>query len=459
MKYTETLFWILDKVGVKMDTLEVQNKVFQEKMDFVHSLGLKCDHVGWCELPLSNPRTPDILKKISEFCKERGWQARGVYNRHYPDIESNWYELIPTYFKTNTRCGTIETTTEDGKRLRIPVIHAFHELTPDPKRGGHDIYVPERFYEFCTQNHIDGLDFCWIQDKGKYHAEQYFQVYGNYLIPQIAADFDIDDIEKSRNSLIHEAGGWLPEIVNVLHVLQHINLQECYLASDLPDGGISYAYIPPSFSCGGRHKILIHNDIAQLLLQQRILPASALRTAPVVETLPGGYSLHATQPIDRPITKHFEYMQSEYEKLKKTPRPARMVSEKEALKVLRLSKKERKGDFQNALAKAKRQALFDTGYNPMIPYYAVANGGFLSDEYEFLPVACAMRETELFHEVLAKDDLVYPKPKGVIIASCPNGDVILLCQNGEVARFSHEVPEIIELWPTLAQFFADTIHG
>ena len=116
MKYAEKLLWILDAPGGFPHTLEAQNETIQICTDFVHSLGLKCDCVGWCEIDLSNPRTAEILSSISKFCKENGWHARGLYTRQYTDVQSDWYELIPTLFKNNTLCDRIETVSEAGKK-------------------------------------------------------------------------------------------------------------------------------------------------------------------------------------------------------------------------------------------------------------------------------------------------------------------------------------------------------
>ena len=455
MKYAEKLLWILDAPGGFPHTLEAQNETIQICTDFVHSLGLKCDCVGWCEIDLSNPRTAEILSSISKFCKENGWHARGLYTRQYTDVQSDWYELIPTLFKNNTLCDRIETVSEAGKKIDTPVIRAFHELCPTPKWWRDDIYVPERFRNFCIQNNLDGLDFCWIKDKGKYEAEQYFHVYGKHLIPQVAVDYDL---KKANSELISVAGGWLPEIASVFYKLQQINLQDCYLVDDLPDNGIAYAYIPSTFSRIGRHTILLHKDIVQSLLQQKILPSSSFRPAPVVESLPGGYSLEKTQPIDRPNRQFMDMMLEEYKKLKNIPRPIRMVSEKDALKILRLAKKEHKENFQKALSKSKSEALLNSDYNALIPYYSIANGCFLSDEYEFLPFVRATEENDEFQEHLSKEELLDAKPDGIVIGRCPDGDVILLCNDGKVVRISHEEPVTVEQWPTLAQFFVDAIN-
>ena len=47
---------------------------------------------------------------------------------------------------------------------------------------------------------------------------------------------------------------------------------------------------------------------------------------------------------------------------------------------------------------------------------------------------------------------------GQLIAKCPDGDTVLLCKNNVVVRFSHETPEVVEQWPSLAQFFVDAIN-
>lgn len=457
MKYSEELLWILDDPNGFPRTLEAQNKKIQICTDFVHSLGLKCDCVGWCKIDLSSPRTAEILNSISKFCKENGWLARGWYTRKYIDIESDWYELVPTYFKNNTPCDTVEAVNEEEKKTGTLVIRAFHELSPTPKWHRERIYAPERFRNFCIQNNLDGLDFCWVKDKGKYEAEQYFQIFGKHLIPQIATNYDLDKTQNAK--LIAAAGGWLPEISNIFYKLQSIDLQDCYLTSDMPACGIAYAYIPSTFSRAGRHTILLHKDIVQSLLQQKILPLSSFRPAPVFESLPEGYSLEKTQSLDCPNRQFMDKMLEEYKKLKNTPRPIRMVSEKDALKILRLSKKERKEDFQKALPKSERETLQNSDYNVLIPYYSVANGCFLSDEYELLSFAMAIEENEEFQERLSKEELLDAKPEGIVIGRCPDGDVIiLLSNNSNVVRFSHEEPVTVEQWPTLPQFFVDAIN-
>ena len=135
-----------------------------------------------------------------------------------------------------------------------------------------------------------------------------------------------------------------------------------------------------------------------------------------------------------------------------------MISEKDALKLLRISKKERKEDFKKAFPKAKSDDIAGTSYAPVLPYYLIANGGYLSDEYELLTYDIATEETKLFAKELLAEELLDAKPDGIVIAKCPDGDKILLCTDGKVIRFSHEQPVATEEWVSLAQFVVDAIN-
>lgn len=452
MKYTEELLWILDDPNA---TIHNQDEKFQKNIAFVHSLGLKCDGVGWSKLNLADPRANEILEHIAAFCNENGWTARGWYTRRYAEQDSEWFELIPTSFQDSTYVDRIETVTENQEKIYTHIIRAFHEVNTNLKSWGNDLFVSERFRDACIRLNCDDLDFCWTKDIGKYEAAQYFHVYGKQLIPQVAIDCDL----KNSTERIRAAGGWLPRITEVIHTLQTIALPNCYLANDLPKKGIAYAYIPRPNHFTDQHAILIHRDTAQILLREKVISANALRPAPVVDELPGGYVLQQTQHIRRPSANYMNKMLLEYEKLKATPRPVRQIAEKEALKTLRNSKKERKEDFQKAMPKAKGLDLQKTNYAPVIPYYLVANGCFLSDEYEFLSYNQAVEENDEFYKNLEKEELLVDKPAGIVIAKCPDGDHILLCNDGFVIRFSHEAPEITEQWQSLAQFIVNSVSN
>ena len=92
-----------------------------------------------------------------------------------------------------------------------------------------------------------------------------------------------------------------------------------------------------------------------------------------------------------------------------------------------------------------------------MPYYKVAEGGFLSDEYELLAQKDIQTETAEFYDRLEKEELLEKQPEGMVIARCANGDKVLLLKEGSVIRFSHEEPDIVEQWQSLAQFVFDAV--
>ncbi len=450
MKIIETLDWILDKNDKRLKGEEE----YRLNIEFVHSLGLKCDCVGWSKLDLGNPRADEILSAIDSFCKNNGWKARGIYTRTYTDYVSDWYELVPTAFKDNTLCGSDECASERGETVEIFNLRAYHELRPSPKWWYESILVPERFRDVCIRHGITDVDFCWARDKGKYQAEQYFHLYCNQQMPTIAVGKNIvDDIEK-----IEGLGGYLPKIADIFYELQLINLQDCYIEADIPNSNIALAYCPKTFTYYGKNQFLIHKNFAQTLLQEKAISESNLMPAMVVKELPSGYTLSHTVMPDRPTTSCLQKSISEYEKLKNTERPLHLISEKDALKLLRIAKKERKENFNKAFPKAKSDDIAKTNYAPVLPYYLIANGGYLSDEYELLPYDIATEETKLFAKELLAEETLEVKPDGIVIAKCPDGDKILLCTDGKVIRFSHEQPVATEEWVSLAQFVADAIN-
>ena len=451
MKIIETLDWILDND----DKSIADDDKYRLNIEFVHSLGLKCDCVGWSKLDLQNPRANEILSAIDSFCKKNGWKARGIYTRTYADYTSDWYEIVPAAFKDNTLYDSYECESERGETVEIFNLRAYHELRPSPKWWYESILVPERFRDACVRHGITDVDFCWARDKGKYQAEQYFHLYCNKQIPTIAEGRNITIEDRDK---IDALGGYLPKIADIFYKLQLIDLQECYIESDIPNCNIALAYCPKTFTYCGRNKFLIHKDFAQKLLQEKAISQSDLTPAVVVKELPSGYTLSHTVMPDRPIASCMQKSIAEYEKLKSTERPLRLISEKDAVKLLRLAKKERKEDFKKAFTKSKSVDITETSYAPLLPYYLIANGGYLSNEYELLSYDIATEENMLFTEELLTEELLEIKPDGIVIAKCPDGDKILLCTDGKVIRFSHEEPVATEEWVSLAQFIADAIN-
>ncbi len=466
MKYTETLDWILDKNGAKLG----DEAAYQENIDFVHSLGLKCDCVGWSKLDLSSPRTEEILTAIERFCRENGWSARGMYTRTCAG-ESDWYEIRFAQAKEDfSKYNDFrEVPDENGGTVEIRTVKAFHEPNPAPRWCTlDDRLVPERFRAVCLQEGWTDVAFCWAQDKGKYAAPQYFHLYPRQAVAHStdSASFGYSaehpcPSDAQTLQRMQALGGSLPRLTKLFCDLM-VFLPCCYLASELPKDGFSSAYEPPDERRRvGRQRILVHRDRAEVLLREKALQPAALMPVPVLDAFPPGYvpEERKLQPV--PAQSVREELLQAYEALKAADRPVRMVTEKEAVKLLRAAKKARKEDFAKALLKAKAETLVATPWEPLVPYYLVAGGGWLDAEYEYELLAPdrAAAETEAFCVAMLAEELLTDKPDGVVIAACADGDKVLLLRDGAVIRFSHEAPEETNRWPSLAQFIADAIRA
>ena len=70
MKYVEDVLWILDKPGT---TIHNQDEHFKENIAFVHSLGKKCDCVGWSRSEIIHNRRerPACRSEIIHNQRER----------------------------------------------------------------------------------------------------------------------------------------------------------------------------------------------------------------------------------------------------------------------------------------------------------------------------------------------------------------------------------------------------
>ena len=208
MVVKEHLSWILDRpceewvaIHTESEQKGESREAFQERewfhhkekyrknIEFVHSLGLKCDCVGWSSLDLTRPDAPEILDRIEAFCKEGGWLARGGCAQWYEDFDCEWYELRPiTSPYTDTH---VDARCERGERRDVFAIHAYKNKGEPILHGrayGLPIVVSERFRQACLQLGIPDVDFCWVRDTGRYASEQYFFLYPKQRVSKIACD-------------------------------------------------------------------------------------------------------------------------------------------------------------------------------------------------------------------------------------------------------------------------------
>ena len=157
MQYKETLHWILDKdcrfLSPGRQTLEEREALYQQNIDFVHSLGLKCDCVGWCKITLDRPDIGEIFAKIEEFCQRESWGVRAIYDLEFTGA-SDWFALNAMDFKENASANRFDVPARDGGEVRLERIKAYADLTPGPREVPNFVAVPERFRQVCLENSI-----------------------------------------------------------------------------------------------------------------------------------------------------------------------------------------------------------------------------------------------------------------------------------------------------------------
>lgn len=456
MKYTEKLLWILDK-----DTEEYgyDEEKFRINIDFVHSLGLKCDCVGWCSIDLGDPKTEFYLEKITAFCKENGFRARGWYTRTCVDTGGDWYRLGTGKIPDGAICEHTEVYAPVVSDRPCTAVKGYF-LDPPMVRsdGWRDTLVPARVKRGLEELGEEGLTFCWIRDVGRYEAESYFQLYTHAHVARYWSGEGADryavrsqkDADPALTARVCALGGMLPRLTEIFSDLT-IAVPDCYPASELPREGLVEAFAPRW------HDLLIHRTTARKLLDAKVISPRDLAPVFVAEECPAGYAEEKGYKRPAPSAEYIASMEAARIQLAEKPRPRRAITEKQAVSTLRKAKRERKEDFQKALPKAVAESLADTPYAPLAPYYAVAAGGELSDEYELLAHARALEETAEFMADMQAEELLEDPPRGVVIARCPDGDRVLLTPDGKVIRYSHEDPTLTVEWPTLAQFFYDSI--
>ncbi len=486
----EGISWILDRPHTEVEELQRKyrdrdvylkhyyaytDEKYKQNIDFVHSLGLKCDCVGWCSLDFDRPDIDEILDKVEKFCKENGWLARGGYGCRYTDFESDWYEI---------RADDVD---DIAHNEGTPYGVYAYKHRNKPFLLGWCYHIPalvsERFRQVCIENDIPDIDFCWAKDVGRYDSIQYAFMYPKNKITRIASgrgltyndeyihrrnilgkwvyvrhrDYKRHDRKSKLYKRLQQIGGYLPRLAEIFYNFS-FNLQDYYFAKDLPETG--FVYIQGYNEDCRRDTLLVHKDTAEILLRGKVLDPKTLYPVLICdEEIPAGYvetiidNRQAT--FDPELAKK---MEEEYQRIKSIKRPQRKATTNMALKALREAKRERKEEFGKRMRKELAEALLETAYAPLSPYYLAANGGCLNDEYQFLDYSASKEYTLEFEEDMGKEELV-EIPGGIVFCKCTDGDRVILTQEGNVLRVSHEVPEVLEEWPSLAQFFVDSIES
>ena len=246
-QFDEYLFWILDGpvrrkgLSSKQDRQEWDEEI-RKKISFVHTLGLKCDSVGWSSLDLSDPKSGEILLRIKAFCDENDFRARGEYERAHRVTDCQWYRLLGGDFFRDAECYPeadrldVQNGGERNKRILLNQIKAYTLIGNKPRSSYQERCVSEDFMKVCDERKLTGLKYCWLKDAGKYRGTQYFAVAPKARIPRVIYDselmYEVQNTEEIKDlpifARIQELGGSLPNVAQVFTDLR-IHLDSCYL--------------------------------------------------------------------------------------------------------------------------------------------------------------------------------------------------------------------------------------
>ncbi|CAG5083896.1 Uncharacterized protein TXXE_07275 [Thermobacillus xylanilyticus] len=484
--FEEHLLWIMDdKIDSKSCEENIpdrsvpfgewteSNRMKEEErlrktIDLVHALGLKCDSVGWCSLDLGRPDIDALLERIHAFVLNEGYYLRGIYTRQNADFDSEWYLLESTYL-SNGEWNYANVTDRDGNPLTIDEVCAYKIPRTVQVIWNNPLpHVNEKFRDCCLKHGFSGVDFYWIRDIGRYHAAQFFGLIIDHVVPEFACDryltysdskdYGYKNFDHSAGSPLYRKyqalGGRLPKLSQMFYDLRvHLPIQLPKNKMPATDFACVYFYRGDYSS----HYALIRKHAAEKLLAEKVIRNEYLTPVVLYEDEPAGYHIQTSEPIPYPSREVVRQLNADYAELKQNPKPERKASEKDALKLFRAIKKLRPEDFKKALAQKTRDTLTGTPYEPLIPYYAISDGGSLSDEYEFLSYAESLKETRDYAGHIEKEELLAVRHTGIAIARCADGDIVILRHDGSVKRISHETMDVYESWDTAAQFFYDAL--
>ncbi|MDR0286371.1 MAG: hypothetical protein LBI03_01490 [Clostridiales bacterium] len=184
MTIKEDLSWIIDYTNLSGE------KEYKENIDFVHSLGLKCDSVGWCELDLGRGDIDKLFEKMNLYAETHNALLRGNYWKEYNDFESEWYFLDTMYGEDNPNYVTVLDNNRCEMEIRELRAYRIPKFTAVVNNAPFDV-VTEHFRDACIKHKFSGVDFYWIRDTGKYDATQYFGLILKNGVSEFTCDCDL----------------------------------------------------------------------------------------------------------------------------------------------------------------------------------------------------------------------------------------------------------------------------
>ena len=411
---------------------------------FAKELGFKPDSAGDCQ---NVTPTLDLINSIIEKAERENGKVGIGYNLSLSyDYDTEWYIA-----EGEPKGGYLECSEWDEEKIGELKAYAMPSNIRFTTVGCHMFTIfREDIVSAITDAGFKGVDFVWQRDIGRYKAKQYFAAYPQKMLPHF---YCYRDENLSKSDIAD-----LPEHVMLIHNNNKEFACDLPLAVDkktLPETDCDFVGISTRDFCG---TLLIRKNCRDFLIEKGLAKITDFEPVLVVDKWD---FLKARPYRKRKLENNYcaiteeqkELRYVEYLKHLKKEKPIRVATENIALKELRLAKREDPDSFGKRTSEKILQSVLD---ERLIPYYKVANGGSISDEYEFLSVSESIEENNDFYIDRSEDCII---PKGaVVFGKAADGEYILLLPDGKVVRYQQDELQTAIEWPCLAAFFLEEIQ-
>ena len=449
----------MEKISLIMDSkkkyeiMDPRNEQhYAQCKEFLRSIGIASDCVGWCTLDPEKPDFEEKMRAIRHYTDEQNFRIRCWYEYEIAD-SAEWYVLHPRVYSNDAWDWR-----KDGLQgYKLNGTHLAHGF-----RGSE--FISDRFRKVVERYGFTGWQPHFEPDVGKYAAPAYFCVVAEHPVLRLWSLHYPKTLPKTECSLL---GSHFTFLCDITDEVQNIDTPAVLLRSDLPTDDVS-AY------CGGYDEIMDDGRVdryteSQLIIRRRvyetlkaehILTPTMVRPLQIVDTpLKVGElrvsSVEEYRSVALPASPTPEERAAAYQAFLQWERPQRAITDAMAQKRMRVRKKEANPTMKKGRRWTEEQ-LPHPALNPLLPYYKIAAGGYLSDEICLLTPEEVMVETVAYVAEAAKEETV-AMPCGLVIAKAADGDVVILAEKG-VCRVSHEDPSALTEWPSVADFIYSAIE-
>ncbi len=445
--------YIKEKFTFNTDTLRFRDEeLYACSRNFLKDIGLKGDCVGWCDV--ENP-TPELLEKIFEKAKAEKMRVRGEYELTLtPDYESEWYEIEGMPLSWAAQPTERENYTDGDETFYLCSIRAYampHNITVTNKTLCDFSCFREDVKKAVEEKGFSGIEFLWIPDIGRFEGNQYYEAFPEELLPwcfeNIYDKLDYD-IKASDFDCLSENSRIIAKNCNALK----LDLPLAVERSLLPDCDFAGIYSRLT----RHHRLLVRKRCRDFFIEEGFLKSEHFAPVIIMDNL----SEQEAKPLLKmksgrftPVTQKVkDEIEAKYKKHCKKTKPKRITTEKIAVQKLRVAKKEN-GEYFGK--RASEKVLQDVPDERLVPYYKIANGGALSDEYTFHSVKEAQKETKDFCEELLLENTDIVPENAVVFGCAADGEHIILLPDGKVVRYQQGELDFALEWPGLEYFFEE----